>query len=109
MAQHVEISIIDDLTGEPADETVAFGIDGVTYEIDLTSDNAAELRSTLDPFIQHGRRIGGRKRGSVNPDRLSRNQARACRAWAAANGINVNPRGRIPANVVDRWRKANAA
>ena len=35
MAQIQEIRLIDDLDGHEADETVEFGIDGKSYEIDL--------------------------------------------------------------------------
>ncbi|MGW6621916.1 Lsr2 dimerization domain-containing protein [Nocardia sp. NPDC055002] len=31
-----------------ADETVTFGIDGVTYEIGLSDTNATKLRDTFD-------------------------------------------------------------
>lgn len=36
MAQHTQIDLIDDLTGEEARETVRFGVDGTDYAIDLT-------------------------------------------------------------------------
>ena len=41
MAQKVKIILVDDLDGGSADETVRFGLDGVSYEIDLSSGNAA--------------------------------------------------------------------
>ena len=36
MAQKVQVLLVDDIDGGTADETVTFGLDGVTYEIDLT-------------------------------------------------------------------------
>ena len=47
MAQKVKIILVDDLDGGSADETVRFGLDGVSYEIDLSADNAVRtaLRS----------------------------------------------------------------
>ena len=48
MAKKVQVLLVDDLDkSSPADETVSFSLDGVSYEIDLTSDNAAKLRDDL--------------------------------------------------------------
>ena len=44
MAQHIFVSLVDDIDGSEADETVQFALDGVTYEIDLSAENAEELR-----------------------------------------------------------------
>jgi hypothetical protein len=32
MAQRVQVELVDDLSGETADETVRFGLDGTEYE-----------------------------------------------------------------------------
>ncbi|MGH8880612.1 MAG: Lsr2 dimerization domain-containing protein, partial [Stackebrandtia sp.] len=40
MAQKVTVSLVDDLDGSEAGETVEFGLDGAFYEIDLSDDNA---------------------------------------------------------------------
>ena len=61
MAQRVRIELTDDLVGTPADETLTFAIDGVTYDVDLTSDNAEKLRASLAPYIAAGRRVAGRQ------------------------------------------------
>ena len=34
------VSLVDDLDGSDADQTVTFGIDGRSYEIDLSAANA---------------------------------------------------------------------
>ena len=47
MAQQVNVVLVDDLDGTPAEETVTFGLDGISYEIDLTAENAARLRDSL--------------------------------------------------------------
>ncbi len=67
MAQKVLVSLVDDLDGSEAEETVEFGLDGVSYQIDLSSDNAEELRDALAQYVEHARRAGGRKRASVRP------------------------------------------
>lgn len=63
MASRTEIILVDDFDEEKeADETVTFALDGVSYEIDLAEEHAAELRELLAPYIESGRRTGGRKR-----------------------------------------------
>jgi len=64
MAKKVTVTLVDDFDGEgAADETVEFGLDGVSYEIDLSSKNAAKLRNDLKQWVDAGRRVGGRRRG----------------------------------------------
>jgi hypothetical protein len=62
VAQNTAVHILDDLNGEPAEETVRFALDGVDYDIDLSAENAENLREALEIYLQHGRRTGGRKR-----------------------------------------------
>src|SRR4029079_4615024 len=64
MAKKVTVTLVDDFDGEgSADETVEFGLDGVSYEIDLSSKNASKLRADLKQWVDAGRRVGGRRRG----------------------------------------------
>jgi hypothetical protein len=63
MAKKVTVTLVDDFDGEgAADETVEFGLDGVSYEIDLSSKNASKLRNDLKQWVDAGRRVGGRRR-----------------------------------------------
>ncbi|HEY3752172.1 MAG TPA: Lsr2 family protein [Pseudonocardiaceae bacterium] len=113
MAQKTIVQLIDDLDGSSSDsiETVTFGLDGVTYEIDLSDDNAGQLRDSLAQFIGSARRTGGRaKRGTVtvagsngNGSGRSREQTQAIREWAKKNGHDVSDRGRIPAAVIEAF------
>ena len=67
MATKTIVSFHDDLTDEPADTTVSFGLDGRDYEIDLTNENAEEFREMLDTYMHAGRKVGRtrrRRRGS---------------------------------------------
>src|SRR4026207_1708929 len=61
MAQRVQIVLEDDLDGGVAAETVTFGLDGVSYEIDLSDKNAGKLRDEFASWIGHARRSGGRR------------------------------------------------
>jgi hypothetical protein len=100
MAQKVHIVLEDDLDGSPATETVTFGLDGKTYEIDLNAKNAGKLRDSLAQYVGSGRSVGGARRGrkpavatNLGPS------AREVRDWARSNGHDVPDRGRIPADV----------
>jgi hypothetical protein len=113
MAQRVQIILEDDLDGSQADETVTFGLDGVTYEIDLSSGNAARLRDELASWVGHARRAGGRKTTGSGPARASasssgkRTDLAAVREWARANGHQVSDRGRISAQIQAAYDKAH--
>jgi Lsr2 len=112
MAKRVTVTLVDDFDGEgAADETVEFGLDGVTYEIDLSVKNANKLRAELNKWAEAGRRVGGRRRGrSAGAGRgraaIDREQSAAIREWARRNGHNVSTRGRIPAEVIDAFHAA---
>jgi len=119
MAKKVTVTLIDDVDQETAaDESVEFGLDGVTYEIDLSEDNAAKLREQLEFWIEHARKVGGRKRGKAAPAAApttrkaarggtDREQTAAIREWARNNDWPVSARGRISAEIVDAYNKAH--
>jgi hypothetical protein len=114
MAQKVLVQLVDDLDGTSSNDisTVTFGLDGVTYEIDLNENNASNLRDHLSEFIASARRTGGRvKRGGSPAGGSGRNreQTQAIREWAKKNGHEVSDRGRIPAAVIDAFEAAQAA
>ena len=102
MAQKVQVVLFDDLDGGKADETITFALDGVSYEIDLSTANAAQLRDALATWVGHARRVGGRTRTvrrGTGTARRAGGQSAATREWARENGLTVNERGRIPAAV----------
>lgn len=110
MAQQVITTLIDDLTGGEADETLTFGLDGKTYEIDLNVKNAEKLRKVLAQYVDAGRKVGGkssagsRGRGTA---KSSGEDTAAIRTWAKENGYEVNDRGRVPATIREAYVKAN--
>lgn len=113
MAKKVTVTLVDDFDGEgPADETVEFSIDGVSYEIDLSARNAKKIRDDLKQWVDAGRRVGGRRRGRPGtPGRggrgsIDREQSAAIREWARRNGHKVSTRGRIPAEVIEAFHAA---
>ncbi|RXZ51860.1 histone-like nucleoid-structuring protein Lsr2 [Agromyces binzhouensis] len=60
MAKRTVITLIDDIDGTDAAETIAFTIDGASYEIDLSADNAATFRAALELYSMAARRTSGR-------------------------------------------------
>jgi hypothetical protein len=105
MAQRTIVLLEDDLGGGDADETVAFGLDGRSYEIDLSTKNATALRKALEPYVSAARKASGRsalanraRNGSAaGPD------AATLRAWAIENGYEVNTRGRVSAAIREAY------
>lgn len=104
MAQRVTVTLEDDVDGSPAEEQVSFALEGAEYEIDLSAKNAEALRTALAPWVGHARKIARRKstKGSSNGA-----TAGEIREWAAANGVEVNARGRVPADVREAFANAN--
>ena len=108
MAQKVNIVLVDDLDGSEASETVTFGLDGSTYEIDLTKKNAASLRDALAGYVGNARKVTGSRRGGRRASAATLGpSAREVRDWARSNGFKVPDRGRIPADVREAFDKAN--
>lgn len=104
MTKNVSVVIVDDIDGSPGAETVTFGMDGVSYEIDLGPPNRARLAGVLAPFIAAGRRAGrGSSRRGPGPGGRSRVDRAAVRAWAREAGLAVSERGRISAEVMRQY------
>lgn len=111
MAQKVQVVLVDDIDGGAAQETVAFALDGVSYEIDLSAANAAALRETFAPYVGAARKAGSRparpgRRGGGRRAATSSRSAQI-RAWAREQGLSVSERGRIAADVVAKYEAAH--
>ncbi|MET4144176.1 Lsr2 family protein [Arthrobacter sp. UYCo732] len=106
MAQITVVELIDDLDGSEATQSLTFALDGVDFEIDLNDANAEDLRSTLARYSEKARRAGGRKR-SLSEVRAAGPSSKDIRAWAQAQGLEVNSRGRINGAVMDQYMAAN--
>jgi hypothetical protein len=105
MAQKVETLLVDDLDGSEAEGTVRFAVDGSDYEIDLSTSHAQQLRDALAPYITAARRTstGSRRTGqkaAKAPDPIE------VREWARAQGIDVKDRGRVPAELIAKFKAA---
>lgn len=117
MAQKVQVLLVCDLHDgeEEGTETVAFSLDGSSYEIDLCADHAASMRDDLATYVGAARRAG--RSGSSTAARRSSRPARSgsadkqrvqdIREWARNNGHQVSERGRLSSVVVEAYDKAH--
>jgi len=121
MATQTTVTLVDDLDGSAATETLTFGLDGTTYEIDVNDKNAKKLRDALANYVGAARvseepvrrRGPGRPRGSrtakagarVAPDR---DQTMAIRNWARGAGYSVSDRGRLSSGIIEAFEAAHA-
>jgi hypothetical protein len=123
MATKTEVKTFDDLE-YPEHEvdadagTIAFALDGKSYEIDLSKENAERLHDLLTPFIEAGRKVAASSRKSKARDPLPKDPANAVsrtrrtrnqeiRAWAQDQQMKINDRGRISEEVVEAFYKAH--
>jgi len=116
VAQKVVREFIDDIDGSPAERTFTFAVDGVVYEIDLSSDNIAEFKSAIGGFIESARKVktaagsSQRQRGASTTDlRQRRERLNEVREWARNNGYSVSDRGRVSAEVLAAFDNRNSA
>jgi hypothetical protein len=114
VAQKVTVQLVDDLDGSVAEETVEFGLDGIAYQIDLSTVNAEKIRDLLGDYVAHARRSGARRRAAAvaavargRSAAVDREQNQAIREWARKRGLKVSERGRISAEVLDAYHQAN--
>jgi nucleoid-associated protein Lsr2 len=109
MAQKVHIVLEDDIDGGEAVETIVFGLDGTSYEIDLNKKNAAALRDALASYIGHGRKVTSGARRGRRPSGAGapKHSAREVRDWARANGFKVTERGRVAREVQEAFDAAH--
>jgi Lsr2 len=107
MAKTVSVVVTDDLDGTPDAETVAFSVEGQSYEIDLGQKNLAKLQKSLQPFMDAGRRTALRKTARPTRGPGARIDRAAVRAWATAQGLQVSERGRISAEVMSKYEAAH--
>jgi hypothetical protein len=109
MAQKVNVLLVDDIDGSDAEETIPFGFDGTHYEIDLNSEHAQELRGQLARYVKAARKVTGPAGRPARVRRTTANDAKSkeIRNWARERDLDVNDRGRIPADIVAQYEAEN--
>jgi hypothetical protein len=103
VARKVQYFLVDDIDGGEASETVSFGLDGTSYEIDLSEGNAKALRDALSTYVGNARRAGRRPRGRGRGTPPRNQETAAIREWARERGFKVSDRGRIPADILAKY------
>ena len=111
-------TIIDDVTGLTADDATKtkITVGDVSGELDLSPESLAALRelasgggsaalaALLAPAPVAARstrpRSGGKRSGDSAPHAETGMTAEEMRTWAAEHKMSVNPRGRVPKDVV---------
>lgn len=90
-----------DLSGKSEAKTIAFGLKGTWYEIDLTPGEEDGLQGALEQYLAAARKA------SANPSRkgqsvpkMSQSERDEIRAWAAKNELSVPAKGRLPKAVL---------
>ena len=120
MAQRVQVLLVCDVHEDdtPGSQTVTFALDGATYEIDLCTQHVAELHESFGTFIGSARRTSaargrantrtsGSSQTSGRRGGSDRQRTQDIRQWARTNGLKVNERGRIPAEIVAKYESTS--
>src|SRR6187402_271653 len=100
MAKQTVTTLIDDLDGSEASESIAFSYRGSSYNIDLSEKNAAAFDKAIAKYIDHATRESSRRtapRATAASPGAKRSDLAEVRAWAAANGYEISSRGRVAA------------
>ena len=112
--KRITTELVDDLDstviGPGEGGTIAFALDGASYDIDLGRANQQALRDALAPFIAKARSTGRRASTArrVRGASAATGDTAAVRAWAQNNGHAVGDRGRIPAEIRAAYTAAQA-
>lgn len=114
VAQKVQYLLLCDLhDGNTAGvETLAFGLDGTSYELDLCKKHAKEVRDTIDRYVSSARKVRSSQRGRGRTRSRSNGSVAGAsttdiRTWAMDQGYEVGERGRIPTAVVEAYKAAH--
>ncbi|MGB8652594.1 MAG: Lsr2 family protein [Mycobacteriales bacterium] len=114
MAQKVQVLLVCDMHAAEVEgtETVTFGLDGSTYEIDVCDEHAAQIRDAFAPFVGAARRAGrsaapAARRGRPASKAHDKQRVADIREWARKNGQQVSERGRLSAALIAAYDAAH--
>ena len=85
-----------------------FSIDGRDYEIDLCLRHSERFDDALGKYASHARKSSVRVPRTKRRTAAHRRHSAEVRAWAVAHGMTVSERGRIPAEVVNKYDASHA-
>ncbi|TDL43590.1 Lsr2 dimerization domain-containing protein [Microbacterium oleivorans] len=115
----IEYDVTDDLTDEVIDEkdaeTVTFGFNGKSYEIETHRDNRAKLEDILAEWIAKAKEVKPEtRRATPEQNQNAGWSAKDVRAWWSDNGGKnglpaFQPNGRIFKTVYEAFNKKHPA
>ena len=109
MAREVitQVRVTDDLDGSEGADTIRFGYQGKSYEIDLSPKNAEKYDKIFQTLIASARRTGA----SPTVARSSKTERDfnivELREWAGKKKIELPVRGRIPLAIVEQFKASD--
>ena len=109
MATKTVTTVVDDLDGSTDGvKTVELTLDGVQYQVDLSTANQRGLSDALAPYLRAAHTVGGRRKpgGAPRTTTIASDNA-TIRSWAQANGYQISSRGRVSAEVRRAFEEAN--
>ena len=86
--------------------TRAFSLDGRDYEIDLCERHSQKFDEVLKRFADRARKVSTKMGRTKRRTTEHRRRSAEIRAWAKRSGMEVSERGRIPTQIIDKY-KAN--
>lgn len=109
MARKVVTTLISDISGKEADETVQFSVDSKHYRIDLTNAEKKKFTDFIATYIENAEKVPKReaaKRMKSAPSSSDRSEVARIREWATHNGYKPSDRGRIAQHIKDAYYDA---
>ena len=111
MAQKVSVTFACDYDSkvitDGEHQTRAFSLDGRDYEIDLCETHSQKFDDSLGRFADKARKVTGRVTRTKRRTAAHRRHSAEVRAWAKRSGIAVSDRGRIPAQVIEKYEASH--
>jgi hypothetical protein len=105
------VVVIDDIDGSEAAETLTLTYRGTQYELDLSEEHIDELDKALARYLEVARQVQAapqprRRRGAQR--RRAAVSTQEVRRWAREQGLEVSDRGRIPAEIMERYERESS-
>ena len=107
VAQKVSVTFACDYDAKeiPSGEhlTRAFSLDGRDYEIDLCEKHSQKFDEVMKRFADKARKASTKVGRTKRRTTAHRRRSAEVRAWAKRSGMEVSDRGRIPAQVIQKY------
>ena len=117
MAKSTQVVLTCDVHDGDAEavDTVAFTVEGKSYECELCEPHLAEFREAMEVWSSNSRPVRSGRASQGASSRAGRRRAGAngaaspseVREWARAQGLEVRTRGRVPAEVLAAFETAH--